>query len=94
MIYTRIAFIWPWVGPKASNILNMGTWEGIWWVPGIALPGPTRPHYPGYTPSRPTASVHLGARVSGLEYGRGAHIRRPTHLSRVILRVPRYDRGI
>ena len=27
---SRIAFIWPWVGPLALNILNMGPWDG--WV--------------------------------------------------------------
>ena len=26
----RIAFIWPWVGPLASDILNIGSWDG--WV--------------------------------------------------------------
>ena len=38
----------------------MGTWEGAWWVPGIAtLPATHHPHYPGYTPPPPHArGVH------------------------------------
>ena len=40
-------------------MLNMGSWEGIWWVPGIALQPPTR-----YTPPRvhhlPTARSRAG----------------------------------
>ena len=45
----KLSFIWPWVGLEArlSSIWVLG-WS--WWVPGIALPVPTRSPYPGYTP--------------------------------------------
>ena len=49
----RIALIWPWVGPLASNILNIGSWEHAGWGTGIALPGtlpaPPRVHPPHRT---------------------------------------------
>ena len=34
----RLAFIWPWVGLSLKNRLNIGSWDGPGWVPGIALP--------------------------------------------------------
>ena len=77
-----------------KNMLNMGPGSGLGLGTGIALPPTHHLPYPGYTPPRPTARVHLGARVSGPEYGRGAHIRRPTHLSGAFLRLKDYYRGL
>ena len=65
------------------------------WVPGIA-PLPAHPHpYPGYTPPHRTAATGTPSQpVPRSRRCCGAHIRRPTHLRPVILRVWRYDRGL
>ena len=59
---TEIAFIWPWVGLPALNILVLGSREGAGWVPGIALPpshpSPTTPGTP--LPPRAHACRHRG----------------------------------
>ena len=69
---------------------------------GIALPGThpgTHPVYPPCpTPGTPTSATVLmpvprGA-VRHEQYGRGAQIRRPTHLKVTILRHKGYDRGL
>ena len=81
-------FIWPWVGPQPQKYMKYGSWEGT--GPGYRYspPRPTPPpHHPGYTPP-PRHGVHT---TSGMlpraKYGRGAQIRRPTHLRYTILRV-------
>ena len=53
MEYLRLAFIWPWVGPKAWNMVKYGSWRVLGVVPGIALPGTHQP-YP--TPGTPLPS--------------------------------------
>ena len=45
---SKISFIWPWVGLKASNILNMGPGDGL---------GSTR-YSPPRHPSHPIPRVH------------------------------------
>ena len=65
---------------------------------GIALPAThpvPMPHYPGYTPPATVLSAAVSPRVAALEeYGRGAHIRRPTLFMSLDLRVPGYDREL
>ena len=64
------AFIWPWVGPLTLNILNMGPWDGPWWVPGIApLQHPPGPHYPGYTLPPTTAADVIHAPTAAADGG-------------------------
>ena len=93
--YLRIAFIWPWVGYLKSNILNMGPWDGTGLGTGIAPPHPpTVPTTPGTPPPYLWLGVTAARSGCRTKYGRGAQIRRPTHLRPVILRVQGYDRGI
>ena len=33
IIYSRIAFIWPWVGSYLRNMTKYGSWDGCGWVP-------------------------------------------------------------
>ena len=63
IISLKKAFIWPWVGPSAKYILNMGpgrSWEGTGYSPSTHHPVPTRPHHPGYTPCRRHATSWPG----------------------------------
>ena len=73
----------------------MGTGRVLGWVPGIAPPGPTRPPT---TPGTPPPRHRTGTgeqRVCGPEeYGRGAHIRRPTLFMAPDLRVLGYYREL
>ena len=71
-----------------------GVLDGGWVVPGIALPG-THPHRttPGTPPRTVLAASAVPAAVPGLEYGRGALFRRPTHFKGPFLRHKGYDRG-
>ena len=77
------------------ELTKYGSLGGYWGVPGIALPDPPSIPIPRVHPL-PThpARVHLGARVSGVEYGRGALIGRPTHFKGPFLAVKDYYRGI
>ena len=50
----ELSFLWPWVGPEAENMTNMGPGMVLGLGTGIPLPGthPAIPH-PGYTSSLP-----------------------------------------
>ena len=94
----KIAFIWPWVGPKAGYILNMGPGRVPEGTRVVHPPGPPTSHHPGYTSPYPLvprahACCHRGY-VRRSKYGRGAQIRRLTLFKCPFLRVLRYDRGV
>ena len=55
----EISFIWPWVGPEASNILNMGPGRVQGSTRVVPLPTPPSSHHPGYTSS--TTLLHAEA---------------------------------
>ena len=79
-------------------MLNMGPGMGPGGYRVVPLQHPPGPHPSSHTPGTPSRwpvlrlplSVHGGQD----KYGRGAHIRRPTHLRVIILRVKRLDRGL
>ena len=77
------------------NILNMGPGMGPGRGTGIALPAPPSIPHPGYTPPHPPL-LHGSSPYPAwcTEYGRGAHIRRPTHLREPFLRHSGYYRGL
>ena len=85
-------------GRLTSNILiihQISLKSGLGLVPGIPPSQyPTVRATPG-TPRgqcRPTPRVHAGCPLS--KYGRGAHIRRSTHLKDGLVALRPYDRGL
>ena len=71
------------------------SWEGTGWGTGIA---PSRPHpstiprvHPSHYPATGVMTEHVRA---ASKYGRGAHIRRPTHFKGTILRDKGLYRGL
>ena len=68
---------------------------GGWVVPGIAHPA----YHPGYTPPGTTPVPGMAARwlhavMARGKYGRGALIRRPSHLTGTLVAHYGYDRDI
>ena len=56
---SRIAFIWPWVGPQPQNMTNIGYWDGLGLGTGIAHPGTTQPYPTPGTPPLTVTAVHV-----------------------------------
>ena len=76
-------------------MMNYGYWEGTGLGTGIAhLPAHPVRTTPGTPSPHRTEHAPVMAVEHGTEYGRGAQIRRSTHLEDLILRVPRYYRGL
>ena len=77
------------------NIPQISLNLASWLVPGIAPPGT---HPASATPGTPLppASARPWLTDAGRwsKYGRGAHIRRSTHLAGTLVAVWDYDRGI